>query len=267
MDIKTLWSPKNRSYLIRWKGYTTEEDTWLKESELGNAPELLLSYKKRLKPLNNMPPSIATITLSKQKKVAVWSLLVPPITYMETSLSHLHTMTKSSLEFLDHLTGYPETFDSLSFLFLYQTTNTTFSITLSGKHLKPLLFNHILVLTRNYLERNPSALALVATIAAQPTHPIITDIHNNVINLLLRCWSSPYQTHLYSWTISQTWYTIILTFAHPLLWITSAHFWKIILPQIYLYSTKSRNPNRLWPCWSWFPSSSYHCKTSKRTLT
>ena len=40
---------KNRSYLIRWKGYTAEEDAWLKEAKLGNAMEFLYTYKKRIK--------------------------------------------------------------------------------------------------------------------------------------------------------------------------------------------------------------------------
>ena len=47
--LKHRGPPKNRSYLIRWKGYTAEEDAWLKEAELGNAMEFLYAYKKRIK--------------------------------------------------------------------------------------------------------------------------------------------------------------------------------------------------------------------------
>ena len=63
--LKHCGPPKNHSYLIRWKGYNAEEDTWLKETKPGNAPEFLLSYKKGLKPPHKIPPSIATITLRK----------------------------------------------------------------------------------------------------------------------------------------------------------------------------------------------------------
>ena len=38
--LKHCGPPKNQTYIIRWKGYTTEEDTWFKEMELGNASEL-----------------------------------------------------------------------------------------------------------------------------------------------------------------------------------------------------------------------------------
>ena len=47
--LKHCGPPKNRSYLIRWKGYSAEEDAWLKEAELGNATEFLYAYKKRIK--------------------------------------------------------------------------------------------------------------------------------------------------------------------------------------------------------------------------
>ena len=47
--LKHRGPPKNRSYLIRWKGYTAEEDAWLKEAELRNATEFLYAYKKRIK--------------------------------------------------------------------------------------------------------------------------------------------------------------------------------------------------------------------------
>ena len=32
-------------YLVRWKGYTAEEDTWEKEKNLKNAKELIEEYK------------------------------------------------------------------------------------------------------------------------------------------------------------------------------------------------------------------------------
>ena len=47
--LKHRGPPKNRSYLIRWKGYTAEEDAWLKEAKLGNTTEFLYAYKKRIK--------------------------------------------------------------------------------------------------------------------------------------------------------------------------------------------------------------------------
>jgi len=36
-------------YLVWWKGYTAEEDTWEKESNLGNAREAVEEYKKEYK--------------------------------------------------------------------------------------------------------------------------------------------------------------------------------------------------------------------------
>ena len=45
--LKHRGNKKNRSYLIRWKGYSAEEDTWIRESELPHAAETLLAYKKR----------------------------------------------------------------------------------------------------------------------------------------------------------------------------------------------------------------------------
>jgi hypothetical protein len=36
----------NCLYLIRWKGYTAEEDTWIPERELKHAKTTLLAYKK-----------------------------------------------------------------------------------------------------------------------------------------------------------------------------------------------------------------------------
>ena len=41
--------PKRHQYLIRWKGYAADEDSWQNEVDLGNALELLQEYKKRAK--------------------------------------------------------------------------------------------------------------------------------------------------------------------------------------------------------------------------
>ena len=45
--LKHRGNKKNRSYLIQWKGYSAEEDTWIRESELSHAAEILFAYKKR----------------------------------------------------------------------------------------------------------------------------------------------------------------------------------------------------------------------------
>ena len=37
---------KCHQFLVRWKGYAADKDSWLKESNLRNASELLLEYKK-----------------------------------------------------------------------------------------------------------------------------------------------------------------------------------------------------------------------------
>ena len=47
--LKYHGPPNNQSFLIRWKGYTAKEDTWLKETELGNAMEIPYAYKNRIK--------------------------------------------------------------------------------------------------------------------------------------------------------------------------------------------------------------------------
>ena len=64
--LKHRGTPKNCFYLIQWKGYTAEEDTWLKEADLEHTVDILNAYKKRIK----LPPEQKVITLSKQKKVA-----------------------------------------------------------------------------------------------------------------------------------------------------------------------------------------------------
>ena len=64
--LKHRGTPEHHFYLIRWKGYTAEEDTWLRETDLEHAADILNAYKKRIK----LPPERKVITLSKQKKVA-----------------------------------------------------------------------------------------------------------------------------------------------------------------------------------------------------
>ena len=47
--LKHRGHPKCHQYLIRWKGYTADEDSWQNKADLGNALELLSEYKKRAK--------------------------------------------------------------------------------------------------------------------------------------------------------------------------------------------------------------------------
>ena len=39
-------APSSRSFLIRWKGYSAEEDSWIPERDLKNAKSALTLYKK-----------------------------------------------------------------------------------------------------------------------------------------------------------------------------------------------------------------------------
>ena len=39
-------TPSSRSFLIRWKGYLAEEDSWVPERDLKHAKSALASYKK-----------------------------------------------------------------------------------------------------------------------------------------------------------------------------------------------------------------------------
>ena len=39
-------APSSRSFLIRWKGYSAEEDSWVPEQDLKNAKSTLTLYKK-----------------------------------------------------------------------------------------------------------------------------------------------------------------------------------------------------------------------------
>ena len=47
--LKHRGCPKRHQYLIRWKGYTADEDSWQNEADLRNASELLQGYKRRAK--------------------------------------------------------------------------------------------------------------------------------------------------------------------------------------------------------------------------
>ena len=47
--LKHRGCPKHHQYLVRWKGYAADEDSWQNEADLGNASELLQEYKRRAK--------------------------------------------------------------------------------------------------------------------------------------------------------------------------------------------------------------------------
>ena len=49
-EVEKILSKRKRygkvEYLVRWRGYTAEEDTWKKEENLGNAQEAVEDYEK-----------------------------------------------------------------------------------------------------------------------------------------------------------------------------------------------------------------------------
>jgi len=44
LNKRTVWGKEK--FLVRWKGYTAEEDTWESRENLGNAKELVEEFEK-----------------------------------------------------------------------------------------------------------------------------------------------------------------------------------------------------------------------------
>ena len=130
------------------------------------------------------------ITLSKQEKVAAWSLLVLPTISTEISNSPQPTTIKSSLESLDPLTGSPSDSSLPSSPFPFLMITTTSGTILTGKYPNTLLFTTTPVPTPTSLEKNPSAPAPVATTAAPLTLPNTTTTLNETVM------STPYNSSI-----------------------------------------------------------------------
>ena len=47
--LKHQGRPKRHQYLVRWKGYAVDKDSWQNKADLGNALELLQEYKRKAK--------------------------------------------------------------------------------------------------------------------------------------------------------------------------------------------------------------------------
>ena len=171
--LKHRGPPKNRSYLIRWKGYTAEEDAWLKEAELGNAMQFLYTYKKRIK------------ISSKQKNLRPPTGNNHPVRAKEggcmitaRTAHHIHGNLTLAADYYNkiftRISGPPRWLSQrlqLTFIPVPLTTNTTSNTTPSGKYPNHLHLVNVPAPTLTSLEENPSAPVPAVTIAAPLTRP------------------------------------------------------------------------------------------------